>query len=431
MDPTPPVASTPTAAAVPPTVTDRRTSPRGVLPRGVQTWLLAGIAGFMLLIMFVVGRPEAPARPAAAPAAVVPPSADRVRDYQDRLRALEAQSLAQLTEPQSAAGVDPRLYTEPPAAAPVDPLQAERRRREYESLFASNVVLSRRPEAERPDSGRSESLMSAGTNAAPATPTMDDIADAALRATTRAVGLNRGEPQGATPFTTQAPSPTTGPPNTGNGIQGRRTPDRTEPISAAGPLHRILEGTVVDAVLTNRLDGTTAAPVNCLVTNPLYSHTGRHVLIPAGARLLGETKPIQTFGETRLAVAFHRLLMPDGRTYRLDQFLGLNQIGDAGLRDRVNQHYLATFGAASAVGLISGLAQFLGSAGLGRGDGDRTVIIAGGVIDATSQATLQVMNRFLNRLPSVTIREGHRVKVYLTSDLELPAYVAPQSPGGF
>jgi type IV secretion system protein VirB10 len=55
------------------------------------------------------------------------------------------------------------------------------------------------------------------------------------------------------------------------------------------------------------------------------------------------------------------------------------------------------------------------------------VIIAGGIGDATSQATLQVMNRFLNRLPTITIREGHRVKVYLTSDLELPAYVAPAS----
>jgi type IV secretion system protein VirB10 len=152
------------------------------------------------------------------------------------------------------------------------------------------------------------------------------------------------------------------------------------------------------------------------------------VVIPAGARLLGETKPVQSFGETRLAVAFHRLLMPDGRTYRLDQFLGLNQIGDAGLKDQVNQHYLATFGAAAAVGLISGLSQSIGSAGLGHGDGnDRTVIIAGGVGDATSQATLQVMNRFLNRLPTITIREGHRVKVYLTSDLELPAYVAPGS----
>jgi type IV secretion system protein VirB10 len=210
-----------------------------------------------------------------------------------------------------------------------------------------------------------------------------------------------------------------------------RTPERTDAISAAGPLHRVLEGTIIDTVLTNRLDGGSAAPVNCLVTNALYSHSGQHVLIPAGARVLGETKPVQTFGETRLAVSFHRLLMPDGQTYRLDQFLGLNQIGDAGLRDRVNQHYLSTFGAAAAVGLISGLSQYLVGAGLGRGDGDRTVIIAGGVGDATSQAAIQVMNRFLNRLPTITIREGHRVKVYLTSDVELPAYVPSGLRGQF
>ena len=63
---------------------------------------------------------------------------------------------------------------------------------------------------------------------------------------------------------------------------------------------------------------------------PVYSHSGQQVLIPAGARLLGETKPVQALGETRLAVAFHRLLMPDGSTTTLDQFRGLNQIGDVG-----------------------------------------------------------------------------------------------------
>jgi type IV secretion system protein VirB10 len=60
----------------------------------------------------------------------------------------------------------------------------------------------------------------------------------------------------------------------------------TGPINAVGPLHRVLEGTLIDAVLTNRLDGSTAAPVSCLVTNPIYSHSGQHVLIPAGARVL-------------------------------------------------------------------------------------------------------------------------------------------------
>ena len=59
------------------------------------------------------------------------------------------------------------------------------------------------------------------------------------------------------------------------------------------------------------------------------------------------------------------------------------------------------------------------------------VIIAGGATDATAQASVQVMNRFLNRLPTITIREGHRVKVYLTSDLELPAYEAPTPTGKF
>ena len=380
----------------------------------------------MLLIMFVVGRPEAPARPAPAAAPTVAPSADRVRDYQDRLRALEAQTRSQLAEQQTAAPVvDPRAYGEPATPPPPDPIVTERRRREYESLFASNVVLSRRPESQRPDAGRTEMSSQAGLPTGGGTPTVDEIADAAVRATTRAAGLSRVESQSSPAAAVQQPVGVAAGATTSD---RPGTPERTGPISATGPLHRILEGTLVDAVLTNRLDGTTAAPVNCLVTNPLYSHSGQHVLIPAGARLLGETKPVQTFGESRLAVAFHRLLMPDGRTYRLDQFIGLNQIGDAGLKDRVNQHYLATFGAAAAVGLISGLSQYIGSAGLGRGEGDdRTVIIAGGIGDATAQATMQVMNRFLNRLPTVTIREGHRVKVYLTSDLELPAYVPTAS----
>lgn len=63
-----------------------------------------------------------------------------------------------------------------------------------------------------------------------------------------------------------------------------------------------------------------------------------------------------------------------------------------------------------------------GTAGINQRSGDRTVVIAGGATDATAQAGLQVMNRFLNRLPTVTIREGHRVRVYITSDIDLPVY---------
>jgi type IV secretion system protein VirB10 len=391
---------------------------------------MAAVALGMILIIFVVGRPEPPAPAAAAATVPSEPNPERVRDYQDRLRALDAR-LAQ--EAQAAALVPPAapapMYDDPRAARPEDPIVAERRRREYESLFASNVVLSRRPESQRPDAGRASSVVAAApTTSEPLSAgnaSIDEIADAALRATLRA---------GAAPAPNSPTALSSGPTDVSVAPPRPNTTDRasrTDAINPAGPLHRILAGTVIDAVLTNRLDGSVATPVNCLVTNPVYSHSRQHVLIPAGARLLGETRPVQALGETRLAVAFNRLLMPDGSTQSLDQFLGLNQIGDAGLRDQVNHHYWSTFGASGAIGLVSGLAQYLGTAGLTRGSGDRTVIIAGGASDATAQASMQVMNRFLNRMPTITIREGHRVKVYLTNDLDLPAYEGPAPPGSF
>jgi len=408
----------------PAAVTDHRPVPRGVLPRGVQTWVMAGVAVVMLAIMLIVGRPDPPARPAQAAAPAQPPSADRVREYHDRLRSLEAQAMRDAQTAAPAPGVQPIQYNDAQPPPPQDPIAADRKRRDYESLFASNVVLSRRPENERPDIGRNTTQSATPPRSDSASPSVDEVADAVVRASARTAGLAATSPPGPSPAAVLAPQ-------VGPNDRSKTTPDQTPPITAAGPLHRVLEGTVIDTVLTNRLDGSSASPVNCLVTNALFSHTGRQVLIPAGARVLGETKPVQAFGETRLAVSFHRLLMPDGRTYRLDQFLGLNQIGDAGLRDKVNHHYLSTFGAAAAVGLISGLSQYLGSAGLGSGDGNRTIVIAGGVGDATAQAAMQVMNRFLNRLPTITIREGHRVKVYLTSDIELPTYTAPGAPNSF
>ena len=393
-------------------VSDLRRVPRGVVPRGFQTWLMVGLAVGIVLIILLTGQRE-PSRPtvatSAAPAA---PNPDRLRDYQDRLRAMEARQALEAQGAATSPAIEPR-YDEPTAPPPEDPIAADRKRREYESLFASNVVSSRRSEAERPTGD----TVGAGAAArVPADASLDEIAAAVFRANG---GTPRSNQAGVPGVPLSPPAGQDAAPREG---ERRRTPERTGPLSAAGPLHTLLEGTVIDTVLTNRLDGNGVAPVNCLVTNPIYSHSGQQIVIPAGARILGETRPVQALGETRLAVGFHRLLMPDGSTQRLDQFLGLNQIGDAGLRDKVNQHFLATFGAAGAVGLISGLAQWLGTAGLTGGTGDRTVIIAGGAADSASQASMQVMNRFLNRLPTITIREGHRVKVYLTSDLQLPAY---------
>ena len=102
------------------------------------------------------------------------------------------------------------------------------------------------------------------------------------------------------------------------------------------------------------LDGSAAAPVNCLVTSPVYSHDRQRILIPEGSKVLGEAQKLANLGQKRVAVAFHRLIMPDGFSISLDQFKGLNQIGETALQDKVNNHYMRIFGLSVALGLISG-----------------------------------------------------------------------------
>jgi type IV secretion system protein VirB10 len=193
-----------------------------------------------------------------------------------------------------------------------------------------------------------------------------------------------------------------------------------------GKTYRVFEGTLIETVLTNRLNGAFVGPINCLVTTNLYSHDGEQLLIPQGSRVLGEVKRVTAFGQERLAVVFHRLIMPDGYSVSLDQFKGLNQVGETGLRDQINHHYIQIFGVSLAIGAIAGLAQADTRAGAFPSSTDA---YRQGVAASLSQSSLRILDRYLNVLPTLTIREGHRVKIYLSDDLLLPSYKNHRIPG--
>jgi type IV secretion system protein VirB10 len=189
--------------------------------------------------------------------------------------------------------------------------------------------------------------------------------------------------------------------------------------AAAGKTYVLFEGTILETVLINRLEGQFSGPIECLLSTDVYSNDRQHLLIPAGSKLLGETKKVEAFGQTRLAVAFHRILMPDGYSVSLDGFKGLNQIGDTGLRDQVNNHYLRIFGVSLAVGAIGAVAEAGTGSALTSSGSD---LMRQGFAGSMAQSSSQILDRFLNVPPTITIREGHRVKVYLAGDLALPDY---------
>src|ERR1700691_5873947 len=417
-------------------VQEKAPKPQGLLPKNVQSWLLIGLAFLMVAIMWLTGgkKPPTPAKTASSTAPVPAPlevNETKIGELQSRIEQMQrdeqaAQSAltqqtrllggtpqdSQQAQQQSAAG-------NPPDQRAEDPIQAERKRRAYVSLFASNVALTFRKTPPAP----------------PAAPAPEPEVDSAAQSL---VPVGPDSPQVAQLLKQMQPNPISPVParndfaeTTKDRKEEARNPAAVPPGSAnaaAGKTYVLFEGTILETVLINRLDGGFAGPVECLLSTDVYSNDRQHLLIPAGSKLLGETKKVDALGQTRLAVVFHRVLMPNGYSVSLDQFKGLNQIGDTGLRDQVNNHYLRIFGVSLAVGALGAVAEAGTAGSLNASSSD---LMRQGFAASTAQSSAQILDKFLNIMPTVTIREGHRVKVYLSGDLALPDYNNHKMPSDF
>jgi type IV secretory pathway VirB10-like protein len=409
-------------------IQDKAPKPAGLLPKKVQSWLILGLAVLMVLIMWLTGgkRPASLSNGASfgQPPAPIEVNAAKITELQSRIQQLQReQTVAQSALAQSRYVANPALpnssTSNPNGSAgsgerAEDVIQAERKKREYLSLFASNLAVTYRKNP---------------TGAGPTEPTSTvPESRASLSARTQFENLPMLEllrqiqpspPAQASQLPVDPPTPATSATKSAAGHPLQEPTRLTAPNRASGKTFVLFEGTVLESVLVNRLDGAMAGPLECLVTNDVYSHDRQRVLIPAGSKVLGETRRVEAFGQARLAVAFHRLIMPDGYSVSLDQFKGLNQIGDAGLRDQVNNHYARIFGASLALGVIGAA----GEAGTGdvltQSGTDR---LREGFGQSLAQSSQQILDRLLNLLPTITIREGHRVKIYLSDDLALPDY---------
>lgn len=408
---------------IPPQVEDRRIRPSGVLPRNTQAWVVSGLALVMIVIIAISGHNPPKEKPPALEPPPTETDAARIQEYEAHLKE-ETERLetakAQLAHTQKALGFETGVPSAPPVSGPAatfalglqptsDSLDRDHSKREQESLFASNVALTFRKEA---------SVGAASSPATPADIVAKALANYAPTARSEGSSASSGSVTQEDPVAKrEAETPT----------KAARDAERdTEIDRADGHTYRLFEGTVFETVLTNRLDGSFSGPVNCMLTTSVYSRNGLHLLIPQGARLLGDVRKVESFGEERLAVTFHRLIMPDGYSVSLDRMLGLNQIGETGLQDQINHHYLQVFGVSLAIGAIAGLSQANTAYGANESASDA---YRQGMASSLSQSSVHILDRYLNVLPTITIREGHRVKVYLSDDLLLPAYDHHRMPG--
>jgi type IV secretory pathway VirB10-like protein len=189
------------------------------------------------------------------------------------------------------------------------------------------------------------------------------------------------------------------------------------------PRNSLPAGTFIYCALVNELNGENAGPVKVQASNDVYFPDTFEVAIPQGSIFLGETQRVSSQFQGRLAVTFDRLqTRRDGKLYeiKLDKIPGLDQQGATALKDKVDSHYRQIFGVSLAIGAIGGLAQ-IGNGGNygGYGGIDTETQVRNGISQTMAQNATQILNRFLNRMPTVIVRSGTPVVVFIPFGIEL------------
>ena len=198
--------------------------------------------------------------------------------------------------------------------------------------------------------------------------------------------------------------------------EGRRTPfESAERIRNPSSSYILQAGSLIPAALITGIRSDLPGQVTAQVTQNVYdSPTGRILLIPQGARLVGDYDSEIAAGQERVLLAWDRLILPGGRSIRLDRQPGTDARGMAGLSDRTDHHWGSMLRAA-LVSTLLGVGAELGS------DGDDAIVRAlrDGSQDTINQSGRRLVERQMNIPPTLSIRPGFALRVLVTRDLIL------------
>ncbi len=183
--------------------------------------------------------------------------------------------------------------------------------------------------------------------------------------------------------------------------------------------YQVMAGSIIAASLVTGLNSDLPGAVVAQVTENVYdSVTGRTLLIPQGARLIGAYDSVVAFGQSRALLVWRRIVMPDGSSIQIDNLPATDTAGYAGLEDEVDFHTWR---------LIKGvvLSTLLGvgtELSLGGEESDLVRALRESTQQNADRAGQRITERNLNIQPTITVRPGWPLRVIVHKDLVLRPY---------
>ena len=186
-------------------------------------------------------------------------------------------------------------------------------------------------------------------------------------------------------------------------------------VSRSSSPNVLIAGSVIAASLITGLNSDVPGMVVAQVTQSVFdSATGQVLLIPQGARLIGNYDSVVAYGQSRALVVWQRLVMPDGSSLRLDNMPAADPSGYAGLVDKVDYH-TGRLLKGVAIATLLGVGTELSI----NGESDLVQAIRESAQTNVARAGDQITQRNLDIQPTITVRPGAPVRLLVRQDLVL------------
>jgi len=202
------------------------------------------------------------------------------------------------------------------------------------------------------------------------------------------------------------------------GVGGQSRPARASRLADLSTT--IIEGSVIAAVLETALNSDLPGYVRAVVTRDVRGFDGSKILVPRGARLIGQYKSGVALGQSRTFVIWTRMIRPDGVAIDLSA-PATDGLGRGGLDGDVDTHFFERFGGAVLLSLLN-----LG-VGAAFDAGDTSIVVAS--TRAGVDAGASALTSGVNISPTVTVPQGSPVRVFVSQDLDFSAVGPVPSPG--
>ena len=180
-------------------------------------------------------------------------------------------------------------------------------------------------------------------------------------------------------------------------------------------------GFTMTATLISGVNSDLPGQIIAQISRNVYdTATGRHLLIPQGSRLVGSYDSNVVYGQSRVLVAWQRIIFPDGKALDIGAMPGADGGGYAGFSDQVNNHYMRMFGSALLMSAITAgvsYSQDKNNSGGSYYNPSMSQEMSQSLGNVLGQAMVQMLEKNMNISPTLEIRPGYRFSIVVIKDI--------------